>query len=137
MTDLSELEMRIITYLEEAGLENITDMFNAVSGRSGDPLELMAFQDALERLVRLDLVRVEPSKSNGLQPVTLDESLLAVSDVRTRHYFDPTTKRWKDAMRMNRTEAYTYPYIVYHGRGRAVAIEILEERGWRWWTESK
>ena len=58
MSELSELEMRVLSELEEAGEEDVVTMMMTVMPPTGQASEVDDMQRALESLVRADLVRM-------------------------------------------------------------------------------
>lgn len=139
MTDLSELEMRIITYLEEAGIESITDLLNGVSDGNGDLSEPEQLRVALERLISRGLLRVLTSEADRQVHTlpTTSASLAAISGSISKLEYDVAGRLWLDRSRTGPPYDPPFPYVRYDGHGRAVAESILKERGWRWWTARK
>jgi hypothetical protein len=130
---LDELATRILSHLEEAGEENVTSTMNTLMAATGDIGELDQTQAALEALIRLDLVRIayRRLRPGRLQSVSKDESLSAVQAMKPYITFNSADSLWVWDRSQPRAE------IVATDLGMARAREVLEERGYQWWRQSK
>ena len=135
LDDLTEMEMRVLAMLEEAGEENAVITLNTVIDPSGDESELTVFQAALRKLVDKKLIEIElESIPKGRAPLTADEALVEVTQLKQHCRFLPDKGHWTDT-RENGPPYYQTPlpnlYLTEGGTSRSV--EILEARGYQWW----
>lgn len=140
MAELSELEMRILSELEEAGQEEIPTLINTVMTVTGDPSEIDDIEDALKELFRAGFARIaiDRDESDRLRRVSVEESLTLVSDLRKRLRFRESDKHWTDMDDMGPPYSANYiepPYVVYTDVGKNRAFQILDERGYQWWRQ--
>jgi hypothetical protein len=139
MSGLSELEMRILSELEEAGEENVAAMINTITPRVGDSAELMDMQRALENLVRDNFIRMSMDRdSTGrLRDLSVDESLDVIADLTSGLRFDSEKMYWTDTRHSGPPYGDPFPYIVNTPAGKAKGFAVLDERGYQWWRSKK
>lgn len=137
MEGLTELEMRILSELEEAGEEGLQTMAVTVMPglASGDPFS--DFQDALRRLVSRDLLRMSTGRDAAGRLVELpqDQSLAEVGRIGEVLSFDSSSGAWVDRRSPQGGTMERFPYIVDTPSGAEMAEKILQARGYQWWRE--
>jgi len=148
MAELTQMEMRILAELEEAGLENIPAIANTVTEITGLDAERTQIKEALLNLVHADLIRLSIDSSHagrirtltkGEQlpiiaklggrrpwPLSTEDSLELLVGFEKRLRFDHVRKHWT-------SDDSPYPHILVTDTGRKQAENILAERGYRWW----
>ena len=123
----SEIEMRILSELEEAGEENVCAMANTIFPPTGESSEIEQLQAALVSLVSADLVRMgERVRNVGVRPLSKDESLAIVGAMPAGMIFDDKEGLWWWTQSV-------WPEITDTEAGKSKAREILSERGYQWW----
>jgi hypothetical protein len=134
---LSELEMRILSELEEAGEESVVTLLNTVTRKRGGMLELTQLQLALKTLVDLDLARisVERDESSRLKELSKDHSQVEIDRIPLNVRFGPLGGYWELLRRPSAKADDDFPYVVDTPEGQNKAFEILEERGYQWWLQ--
>jgi hypothetical protein len=137
MSELSELEMRVLSELEEAGEEDVVTMMMTVMPPTGQASEVDDMQRALESLVRADLVRMSMDRdtTGRLKALSKDESLSAIADLKSQLRF--MGENWVDTRYSGPPFGDPFPYIVDTEAGREKALQILEQRGYQWWRRRK
>jgi hypothetical protein len=148
MSDLQELERRILSELEWAGEENLPTIMNTVTQRTGDINEVVLVQAALDSLVRADLVRVAFERDRSttddrvpdefaemaldhyssirLRPFSKGDSLVVIADLRSHLKFRESDKHWTGIKK-------PWPEIITTDAGKTKGREILEVYGYQWW----
>lgn len=128
MIEVSELEMRILSELEEAGRENIPTIINTVMEVSGEDTERSEIQEALLNLVGADLIRVTLDTRMGehVEGLSKEGSLTVIKSIGDHLQFKSTEGHWTGGVR-------PWPEIASTEAGREKAFEILDERGYQWW----
>jgi hypothetical protein len=130
MSELSEVERRILSELQEAGEENIAAMINTIIDPTGNADELRSMQEALSSLVRAGLVRMalstDPTKK--LVPLSGDESLAMSAKIGALLRFRTSDRHWTWGRDLK-------PHIVVTSAGRARADSVLEQYGYQWWRQ--
>jgi len=139
MSALSELEIRILSELEEAGEENVAAMLNTIIDPVGDAAELTSLQGALEKLVGADLVRMSMTRDSAgrLRELSAEGSLDAITDLSSGLRFSREKKHWTDTRHSGPPYGDPFPYIVNTERGKEKGFEILDSRGYQWWRPKK
>jgi len=139
MLTLSELELRILSELEEAGAEDVVTMLITVMEPVGDVTEVHDLQRALTTLVQADLVRMsmDRNSSGKLRSLSEEESLEVIADLRSGLRFDRDKKYWKDTRQSGPPFGSPFPYIIATPPGKDRAFNILDERGYQWWRRKK
>jgi hypothetical protein len=127
-THLSELAARILAELEEAGAENFSSTVNTITARKGEQREIANSIDALEELVGLGLAIL---RHEGSQDLSAESSVELLSQLASDVSFDPEDRLWKSDNSLPLVE------IVATVRGRDLAFEILDERGYEWWYDDE
>jgi hypothetical protein len=137
MSTLSELEMRILSELEEAGEEDVLTLIATVMKPAGAASEVAQVCEALGRLVRAGFVRMSVERDSALQLVTLDEdqSLTVISGLPANLHFEAEGGFWINIRRTGGPYQDTFPYVVGTDIGITRALEILKERGYQWWRQ--
>jgi hypothetical protein len=136
MLQLSELEMRILAELEEAGQGDVPTVMNVVFLPNRSPEDLDSYLSGLRILVEQDLVRLSTSLGPGrrLSRLSISESLLIINDQINRLKFDFDLSYWVDTQSAKRPQELTFPFIVITSSGRKKSHEIMSERGYQWWA---
>lgn len=125
-TYLSEYAARILAELEEAGAENFSSTVNTITARKGEQWEMANSIDALEELVGKGLAVL---RHEGSQDLSAESSVELLSQLASDVSFDPEDRLWKSDDSLPLVE------IVATDRGRELAFEILDERGYQWWDD--
>jgi len=141
LSDLSELQWRILAALEEAGLENLPALAIMAADSDAAPVEWASMKGALVGLIDLDQVRVSLDASHagkirtlksGAQlsaiakrgvrpwPMSKEESLAILAEVDAELTADPQySTGWID--------------ILVTDEDRETCARILDRRGYEWW----
>jgi hypothetical protein len=132
MSELSELEKRVLAELGEFWRENFPALANTVADGSGTIAEFNLVRAAFENLVEAELVVVgvagpDPSR---LDRLSKSESLAVLADLATHLRFKSEANHWTGGEQ-------PWPELVVTETGLEKAREILAERGERWWLRSK
>ena len=137
MSALSELEMRILSELEEAGQEDVLTLMVTVMKPVGEVREVEQMCDALSNLVRAGLVRMSTDRDAGLalRELPEDELLVVIAQLPPNLRFQTDGGYWADIRRTGRPFEDTFPYVLGTESGIAKALEILNERGYQWWRQ--
>ncbi len=137
MEGLTELEMRILSELEEAGEEGLQTMAVTVMPgmQSSDPFS--QFQSALRRLAERDLLRMSTARDahGRLVELPIADSLAEVDRISEVLTFDPSSGVWADRRSSKGGTREHYPMIVDTPAGAKLAERILEAKGYQWWRE--
>ncbi len=123
-TYLSEHAARILSELEEVGAEYFTSTVNTITLRKGGEREIANSIDALEELVGSGLAVL---RYEGSQDLSAASSVELLSQLASDVSFDPEDCLWKSDDSLPLVE------IVATEKGRDVAFEILDQRGYHWW----
>ncbi len=139
MSVLSEMEMRILSELEELEYENVPAMMNTVMQPTGDASELTGMQRALEDLVRGNyaIMSMDLDPSEKFRRLSKDESLVVISDLSSGLRFNSDRMLWTDTRRKGPPFGLAFPFIVNTNSGKAKGRDILSERGYQWWRPKK
>jgi hypothetical protein len=132
---LSELAMRILSELEEAGEENVTAMLNTVVDGTGTEEQISSYQQALRELVQADLARmsIERDVSRRLVRASSLTSEEQIEGIASFLVFDHQAQRWRDRRRTGPPFIDPFPHIVCTSSGKQKGFEILDKRGYQWW----
>jgi hypothetical protein len=138
MIDLTELEMRILAELEEAGEENAAALLNTIIRPTGDDSEISDLQRALQRLITGDLVRIatDVDASGRLVDLSQRQSLEVANILRSKLAFDSTRKLWTSAQKSDRSNGRSLPQVVNTLLGKERGRELINLRGWEWYKRS-
>ena len=136
MSGIGELEMRILSELEEAGSEYVCSMLNTIILPAGLDQELDDLKLALRHLIARDLIKLEfqrnPAHRRFDENVFDREASLAVlAAVPMYMTFDHARRHWTWDRRQPIAE------IIASDQGIIRAQEILDERGYQWWREDE
>ena len=137
MTDLTEMEQRILAELEECGEQNVFSMLNTIVDPKGDATEVTLLQQALQGLVQRDYVIMGLEGIVRRNPEELGKaaSLELLSQLGDWFRFDVVDPHWTLSKGDFRNERY--PAIYSTAAGRKQAVEILTQRGYQWWRPKK
>ena len=133
--ELSELEMRILSVLDEAGEEDVLTTLNTVSDLVGSREELENYQKSLRTLIEKALVKLDlDSMPTGPIALTTNEVATEIDKLSRNVVFVAQGEHWTDI----REKGPPYfqillPRLVVTETGDALAFKILEERGYQWW----
>jgi hypothetical protein len=134
MTDLGEMEQRLLSELEEPGDMDAPTLLSETTARSGDMSEVREVQAALTALVEAGLVVAgERAPANGwwLREMSKDESLAAIADLGARVVFNGNDRCWNGADE-------SWLLIVATEAGLATAEDVLRRHdGYRWWRSDR
>lgn len=139
MTILSELEMRIVSELEEAGEEDVLTLLLTVMEPVGEASEVEQMCVALENLVRSGFVRlsVDRDSTRRLRALPQGQSLAVITELPANLRFQTERRHWTDIRHTGPPYGSPFPYVVGTQSGIAKALEILTERGYQWWRPKK
>lgn len=139
MSGLSELEMRILSELEEAGEENIAAMLNTIIQPIGDASEVASLQQALENLVRADFIRMSTDRDSAgrLRDLSAAGSQGIIANLTSGLHFDSEKMFWANTRHSGPPFGDPFPYIVNTKSGKKKGFEILDERGYQWWRPKR
>jgi hypothetical protein len=134
---LSELEMRILSELDEAGEEDVLTMLNTVIDPTGDPGELANFQQALYGLLDKKLVAIDlESMPTGAISLSREGILTEIEGLPKNFTFISEGRHWTDIREQGPPYFQTpLPRLVIAETGEALAFTILESRGYKWWRD--
>lgn len=135
MITVSEMKNRILAYMEEAGCERLNPLINTVLDPTGAPEEVEIFQQALEELVRSNLILIFMTSMDAPRDL-LDRSgeLQALAALPAYYKYLPD-KRWWHDIRCSGPPYFVKPEpeAELTDAGMERAIELLEEHGVEWW----
>ena len=133
MTDLTEMEQRVLAELEEFWEENVFAMLNTIIEPTGDIQEVVSLQSALMDLVERDYAVMGTEGFVPSEPERLGKQ--ASLDLLTRlgewFRFDREDLHW--TLSKGDIKKERIPVIFSTVMGRNKAVEILTERGYQWW----
>jgi hypothetical protein len=131
MTDVAELQRRVLSELGEFWRENFAALANTVGEGSGVASDLSAVRAAFEGLVEtgLAVVGVDVDYPTQLGRLSKQESLGVLAVIEEHLQLSEETGRWA-----GKTEPW--PELVITDAGREEANRILSELGERWWLRS-
>jgi hypothetical protein len=124
---LSELAARILSELEEAGAENFSSTVNTVMDPLGEKAEIDDSVNALKELIQSGLAVLRVEYKSEKSP---DVSFEMLSELESSVSFAPEERLWKWNEKLPMVE------IVATEKGRELAFEILDERGYQWWRQN-
>ncbi len=139
MRELSELDQRILSELDEAGREDVPTMMLTTMAGTGEPKEVHVFKSALERLVLKGLVRmsIDADPSQKLRALSELESLAVVAALSEHFQFDAGRANWRDTRHVGPPFCEPFPFIVATEDGKNLALKVLQQRGYKWWAATK
>jgi len=134
---LSEMEMRILATLEEAGEEHACTVLNMISGEAVQAVSVADYQQALRNLISEGLTEIVLfSLPEGPQTLALPEVLAEVDALAEHYRFSPELGGWVDVRDTGPPYfSVPLPRILATDAGYAKAIELLEARGYEWWRQ--
>ncbi|MCR4265347.1 hypothetical protein [Nitratireductor sp. ZSWI3] len=132
MTALGEIEQRILSELEEAWENNVCSLMNTVYDPSSSA-DLTEFCDASRSLYERGLVRVTmdmPGRSLEL-PESEERALLRSLE----SWFGALDEdgQWGYGEEHSAVDA-PVPQLLATEEGHELAFQLLERRGYQWWT---
>ena len=135
MTDVSEIEQRILSEMEELRFDNIFSIINTVIDPTGYTVEIAEFADALRHLISQNFidVRIEgfsPRDPELLTPHKLQELLTSFSDW---FRFDSRRSLW--TLKVGDLKTTRIPVIVVTPKGLLEARRLLAAQGYQWWRQ--
>lgn len=137
MTDLTEIEQRVLAELEEAWEQNVFAMLNAIIDPTGDAREVVQLEDALRNLVERDYVvmGLEGFAPRNPEELSKPASLELISGLNDWFRFDPADPHWTLSRGDIKRERIPVIYLIAAGQEKAV--QILTQRGYQWWRPRK
>ncbi|MCZ7595256.1 MAG: hypothetical protein M5U16_10340 [Hyphomicrobium sp.] len=131
MTDVAELQNRVLSELGEFWRENFAALANTVGDGSGVASDLSAVRAAFEGLVEagLAIVGVDADYPTQLEPLSKRESLGVLAVMEEHLQLQAETGRWVGTREPR-------PELMITDAGREEANRILAELGERWWLRS-
>lgn len=133
MTELTEMEQRVLAELEEVWEQNIFTMLNTIVDPKGNAREIAEFQQALEGLIGQGYVAIGLEQFSPREQTKLEKqaALELVFNLADWFRFDAASSYWTLSKGDFRKERY--PVIFSTAEARERAFEILTERGYQWW----
>jgi hypothetical protein len=137
MTDLTEMEQRVLAELEEFWEENVFSMLNTIVDPTGDASEAAMLQQALKGLVERGYVVMgfEGFVPRNPEKLGTKESLELVANLGDWFTFDVADPHW--TLSKGDIKKERIPVIFSTAAARQKASEILNERGYQWWRQKK
>ena len=133
MSDLTEMEQRVLAELEEFWEENVFAMLNTIIDPTGDAQEVVLLQQALKGLVERDYVVMGYEGFVPSDPEMLgkDASLGLVSKLGGWFKFNLAGSLW--TLSKGDIKKERIPMIFSTAAAREKVFEILDGRGYQWW----
>ena len=127
MSSLSELEMRILSELEEAGEDNFTALLNTVTQSRDMPTAVAEYQRSLKRLVELGYIRMATDRDGRgmLADLSIEESLNRIAEISTVLEFRVSKNHWTDKRRSGPPFSEPLLHVVNTPAGRDLGGAIL------------
>jgi hypothetical protein len=137
MSDLTEMQQRIVAELEEAWEQNVFSMLNTIIDPTGDAREVSSFQQALQGLIERDhvIMGLEGVARRSQEELGKSASLELISNLGDWFRFDTADSHWTLSKGDFRKERIPMIYLSSAGQQKAVAI--LTQRGYQWWRQKK
>jgi hypothetical protein len=137
MSDLTEMEQRVLAELEEFWKENVFAMLNTIFDPTGDEREVTLLQEALRSLVERDyiLMGLEGFFPSNPEKFTKSASLQLLSNLEGWFKFDSQDPHW--TLSKGDIKKERIPMIFSTPAGRQKAGEILTQRGYQWWRPKR
>lgn len=135
MNELSELELRILSVLEELGSENVPAMMNTIFTPNNNSDQVEQIQTAISRLLKASLVEIQMvSTPTGIVPLSKEAAVTEISELRKHLSFVEAGRHWTDE-RMKGPPFFQIPVpeINRTNAGLQRGIEVLQTRGYQWW----
>jgi hypothetical protein len=135
MSDLTEIEQRILCTLEEAGQENVFRLINTILRPSGDDREVLELKRALKGLVERDfaLMGWYGPHPNPAEKQPKEQSLAFLEGIEEWFSFDTNDNLW--GLSKGTYGKIKCPAVFATRPARDVAFKILDERGYQWWEQ--
>lgn len=137
MSDLGEIELRILALLEELGSEDIATLMTMVHEPKGSEEEVAQFQEAARRLIEQGYVDLlMESQPTGEVQLSTEDALAEVEALPSHLYFNVEGNHWSD----DRIQGPPYfqiqlPELARTDLGLAAGARVLDERGYEWWRK--
>ena len=137
MTDLTEMEQRVLAELEEFWEQNVFTMLNTIIDPTGDAREVALLQQALQGLVERDyiIMGLEGFAPRNPEELGKSASLELLSSLGNWFRFDAADPHWTLSKGDFRKERV--PVIYSTTAGQQNAVEILTQRGYQWWRPKR
>ncbi len=134
---LTELAMRILSELEEAGEENVAAMLNTVIAGTGSETEISDYQQALRELIHAGLaaMSIERDATRRLTRASRELSDEQINGISAFLEFDDQRALWSDSRIKGPPFGQKFPLIVITEAGREKSVQILKDRGHGWWHQ--
>ncbi len=121
--------------MEEAGAHRLNPLINTVLDPIGVPEEVAIFQQALEQLVRSNLILIFMTSMDAPRDLLdRDSELQALAALPANYKYFPDEKLWHD-IRCAGPPYYVKPEpeAELTDAGMERSIELVEEHGHEWW----
>jgi len=135
MADLSEIEMRMLSEMEE-GWQDFPSLLYKTTDRIGTAEEVATVQEGIRNLVHRGLVVMQmTSLQTGCYAISPEEIEREIGSIASHLTFIAETKMWSDHRRDSGPPYFQVPNpeMELTEAGEEVAERILEERGMWWW----
>jgi hypothetical protein len=135
MIQVSELDARMLAELEEAQEQTITSLLNTVIQPIGAPAEVSAYREASLSLIKRGLVRIAVlyDKNRRLVDEDMERSVELLNLFVSEFIFDRKQNLWVMSGQSTLPRTDSFPHLVLTEAGLSQAIELLQQRGYRWW----
>lgn len=139
MNYLSDIELRILAELDEAGQENPAALLNTVTARTGADCELIEFRDALLSLIQRGLVRMSLTRdsSKSLTESSMEQSITEAHALLSYPQFDLSLSVWTDNRTVGPPFRELFPYVIDTDAGARIAQDCLRQKGYQWWRQNR
>jgi hypothetical protein len=136
MITSSEMELRILSELEEIRFNSITSLLNTVAVSGGDGENLIAFRDACLSLLLDGYIyfTINKDRQGKFVAEELGSSIEKIKEIVGNLMFDSEGHLWIMSKKVSlELKPRSFPHLVLTNLGLEKSIEVLEERGSRWW----
>lgn len=135
----SEMEMRVLSILEEFQYENVPEMINTIVQPTGHARELTAMLKALAGLVRKGLVSmcVDNDAEGYIAPLAGEASIEVIREMESYVVFDSARGIWTNTRLKGPPFGVAFPLMLATKEAQGIGREILRVRGYRWWAPEK
>ena len=132
MNELSELEQRILSELEEFGERDIVPLINVALTTSGSDRDIEALTEALSQLLRRGLIEIgfETFRPRNFDQAAGDAADGLIRDLGRWLRYGEHGPYWHYKQPMTVSPS---PAVVATAPGRQEARSILARRGYQWW----
>jgi len=135
MNGLGEMELRILSELEEANQEDVVTLINTVTSRRGTDVEFNEFLLGLQKLVNLGHVVAARGRGSDRRLIRLapNESLDELDKLASLLRYDNRKSCWTDGKIVSPPFDEQFPYILNTRTGKEEGFKALDARGYQWW----